>query len=54
MVLLRYRITYWELKEEAEDENDSLSIKHKREIQIIFLNSMEPLKSTLLNNNNDY
>ena len=33
---LRHRRRYWELKEEAEDGNDSLSIEHKEETHVIF------------------
>ena len=41
---LRNRRRYWELKEEAEDQeygDDSLSIKHKEEIRVIFHKSMD-------------
>jgi hypothetical protein len=52
---LRSRRRYWELKEEAEDRksgNNSLSHKHKEEIQVIFHKSMGLLIGSILNKNN--
>jgi hypothetical protein len=46
----RNRRRYWELKEEAEDQNDSLSIEYKEEIHI-FHKIMVLLISSILNNN---
>ena len=48
---LRNRSKYWELKEKAEDGNDSLSIEHKEEIAVIFHNSIGLLISSKRNNN---
>ena len=47
------RRRHWELKEEAEDGNDSSAIAPKEEIQIIFHNSNALLTGTILNNNNN-
>ena len=47
---LRNRRRYWELKEETEDGNDSLSHEHKEEILVIFHISMYQLISTILGN----
>ena len=51
---LRSRRRYWELKEKAkdlEDGNDSLSIEHKKEIQVFFPKSSYLLISSILNDN---
>ena len=49
----RDRSRYWELKRKLKIDkhgDDSLSIKHMEEIQVIFLKSMDILISRILNN----
>ena len=48
-------IRYWELKRKLIEKsgNNSVSHKHKEEIQIIFHKSMELLISSIPNNNNN-
>ena len=50
---LKNRISYWELKEEAEDKKKSLSHEYKEVIQLIFHKFKDLLTSIINNNNNN-
>ena len=44
---------HWELKEEAEDRINILSIEHTEEIQVVFHISMDLIINSIINNNNN-